>query len=865
MYNRSDGFDTFAQSEGLEREFVERELAAVFENKLHKNDVALVRRDGMPPVYTQCCTKSGVLVQNCIRYLPLDYTGERSAYLSHCLVYSEEEKKQVLSGKEDTAINTGLFATELDSFRITEPDAAPLTDYPTAEYVPSRPRAAKYLLLEAQPDTVKAMLYAILYALCGKGRNVCFKLAGENAALSMRATQVFNELLSILPYQLRPALSFASYVNDPAMYATYKLRGVSAEFPESAAKCVCIDLQTDLIIGVQYDEVVANKGLVNFFYQLLSDKQLRREFLEFMQQALEAIPSLQNLNLKVLTSLVFLFQGGCGLFPEQEVLPSDTAVYDYLCAYEKYRVAIPETYRMQLYRCLMRYAKNHLAIPKNIFAKLSRLYPAEPSAVKRIIMDLVLELIHTDIMRDKLFAFIRSNFQAEDPDRKQIILTDLTRVFYGGFLQNQLLTFFDEQFAGESDEAKTLILEKLLLSIRTPAVQGKILAFLDRHYENMDRQHRESFYRTFLEMLPECDALAETLTELVNRHLESAGEADREALAQQLETVLEADYRRKEHRLMAVLVKHPGFCRDAVIRLAFGAWQSRKLHRDYIAYLTGYTPEAQTHALLRALELVPQLDLDNLRAEAIELYRVHEARADLYLWLELEQLLQQLPQSVADGVQREVIAPAVEQTCLQALSLSQRTDGLQLLQSYAQRHPELENCPELGQIRRYEAMIDSAVQGDYAAAVRHFEAIRGLPGAAEHLAGQGIAPQQQPAEAALCLEIFRGMMPEGPAPLEALYSKYTAHRSAEETLQLMMAVCDGLCRTGETMTQALTAADTGFDRVLSVFSGVHGRGASHWLRTHAPEGAFASHLQALLHQQRAENGGFLSKLFGRKK
>lgn len=125
---------------------------------------------------------------------------------------------------------------------------------------------------------------------------------------------------------------------------------------------------------------------------------------------------------------------------------------------------------------------------------------------------------------------------------------------------------------------------------------------------------------------------------------------------------------------------------------------------------------------MHALELVPQLDLDNLRAEAIELHRVHEARADLYLWLELEQLL-----------------------------------------------------------------------------------------------------------------------------------------------QLMMAVCDGLCRTGETMTQALTAADTGFDRVLSAFSGVHGRGASHWLRTHAPEGAFASHLQALLHQQRAENGGFLSKLFGRKK
>ena len=36
MYNRCDGFDTFAHSEGLEQSFVQEELAAVCENKLFK-------------------------------------------------------------------------------------------------------------------------------------------------------------------------------------------------------------------------------------------------------------------------------------------------------------------------------------------------------------------------------------------------------------------------------------------------------------------------------------------------------------------------------------------------------------------------------------------------------------------------------------------------------------------------------------------------------------------------------------------------------------------------------------------------------------------------------------------------------------
>ena len=134
MYNRADGFDTFAQSAGLRREFVERELAPVYENKLNKNDVTPIRLGQMPRVYTQCCTRSGSLVQNCITYLPLDYTGERSAYLSHSLVYTEEEKLKILSSREENTLHPGLFVTDISQFPLTSPTASPDAQYPETDY-----------------------------------------------------------------------------------------------------------------------------------------------------------------------------------------------------------------------------------------------------------------------------------------------------------------------------------------------------------------------------------------------------------------------------------------------------------------------------------------------------------------------------------------------------------------------------------------------------------------------------------------------------------------------------------------------------------------------------------------------------------
>ena len=867
MYNRADGFDTFAQSAGLKREFVERELAFVYENKLNKNDVTPIRRGEMPDVYTQCCTRSGALVQNCIHYLPLDYTGERSAYLSHSLIYTEEEKRQILSTRENNTLHPGLFMTDISKFSLTSPTAAPDAEYPETAYLPGPAADSMILAKEVKAETAHSFLYALLNSVCGKGRNVYFKLAGENDTLSQRATQLFNEVLAILPSQIRGDLSFVSFVTDGTTYPNHKLKGVSAEFPENAAsRFVFFDLQTNSIGGIQHDEVVANKQTILFLYSLLENKALRQEFLRFMDRATEAIPSLNNLNLKVLGNLVFLFRCSCGLFDEQEVLPNDTAVYDYLCAYEKYRGAMTEEYRMQAYKCLLRYPRNHLAIPKNIFAKASRLYGAEPRAAKRIFMNIVLELIHTDIMRDKLFTFIKSNYPSEEEDMKGIIIDDLCRVFYGGFLQNQLLTFFWDVFPEEPEASRTMILEKLLLSIRTPAVQGKILSFLDQYYELFSEDQKEQFYHTFLEMLPECDNLAKLLMEMVDRKLENESDERKEKLSQELIRLMENDSRRKEHNLMPLMAACPGFSQELVIKQVFGPWRTWKVHGEYIAYLSNKTTQQKTEALVQVFQLVKKPDLETLLPEAIALYQNDTEKGDLFQWLDISKQLQATPKAFRDGLQEAVIEPAVTARLCDAFQTGWRTDGMELVESYAAKHPHIQECHQYQLIHSYRLAVAAAKNLDYPELDRQLEILLNEPEVTPQMAEYLRARENvDTAEGKLSLDILQNLLTDGAAELGKLFRRRLETMSPDETLHLFVSVCGPMSVAGETLSKALTGAGAGVEILVSAYTNAQNKGAYHRLKGEVPQGTpFGSRLEEAIQQHKKANGSILSKLFGKK-
>ena len=869
MYKKADGFDTFAQSAGLEQEFVERELAPAYENKLNKIDASMIRQNKMPSVYTQYTTRTGTIVQSCISYLPVDYTGERSAYLSHSLILTPEEKDQILSTKKSDAMNPALFDKDIDCFHITAPNATPNRDYPCKIYTPGQPESEDSLLLGFAEDTVKSFLYAVLYSVCGKGRNVCFKLPGDDEGLSLRSVGLFNELLSIFPCQLRTALPFASFVTDPAQYNNYKIRGVSAAFPENAAKCAYVDFETDLIIGIQHNEVVENKDLIHFFYLLLKDKVLRGEFLAFMERAAKTMPGTQSLNLKVLGNLVFLFRCSCGLFPEAEAIPNDEAVYDCLCVYEKYRDVLSEQYRMQTYRCLLRYPQNHRAIPKNVFAKLSRLYASETSPVKSIVMNVVLELIHTDVMRDKLFTFIRNHYSDENADMKQLIITDLSRVFYGGFLQNPLLSFFSEQFASESETSRTQILEKLLLSIRTPAVQGKILAFMDQHYPNMTESHKDRFYQTFLEMLPECDSLADRMIAFVNKHMEGESGERKSELMRRLIPIVKKRCSDGNCDILLLLASHPGFSRDVVIQQVFGPWRTRKEYDVYIAFLSEKTATEKTEVLTQIFKQVSKPDEEDMLTTAMKLYQNDLEKGGLELWLKVAEQIQALPERFANLLHTAFLEQTIACKACDVFAVSTETDAMALLKKYADAHPKVQESEPYQIVAHYNGMIEAAQRMDFGQLEQQLSYLlqhpESLPPMAEYLAESQYRASPQTEEAALCLAILQQLLQHGAADLGELYKACLKKHPAEQAMVLLLSVCSPMSEAGPILSAALTAPNSGMTGFVAAFVNGYGKGAYHRLRNELPQTtAFGTRLEETIQQYKKANGSFLSKLFGKK-
>ncbi len=256
---------------------------------------------------------------------------------------------------------------------------------------------------------------------------------------------------------------------------------------------------------------------------MLSDGAARAEFLAFYEKAVNARRD-TSFNLKTFNDLIYLFRFICGKYIENEIVPDDAAVLKMLTNYEKYRETLKTDDRRKIISVIGRYSENRRAIPQAVFAKLGKIYPSEPESCKSTAMTVILDLLHTNIMRDKLFAFISATYDGECAESRGIICEDLSRVFYGGFLQPDILEFYGKHFGEESENVKEIILEKLLMTIRTESIQKTILEFIDKYQAPMSPQLKRMIYHTFYEMLPENDTLSKRIIPVLGRCMASDDE-----------------------------------------------------------------------------------------------------------------------------------------------------------------------------------------------------------------------------------------------------------------------------------------------------------------------------------------------------
>lgn len=889
MYHKADGFDTFAHSEGLERDFIENDLSVVYQNKLAKGDVDSVRRGEYPSVYLQYPFRDGRLVQSCTTYLPLDYTGERSAYLTHSLVMEEQEVVELFFNSDALMLNPEMFVKDISEFNITSPTTTPNRDYPTVDYRPLSLEKDNFTE-KYSPETVKSFIYAIILAMRGKGKNIFFRLPAKEEFISEEAVKFINRITSVLPYSFRQSLSFVTYITDFAQYPNFKIKCISEKCGEfQSSRGIFIDFEANLVVGVTEDDLLENKTLINFFYYLLDNDAVRERFIEYMEHALTVIPTLQASNIKILNDLVFLFYSTCGQFSESAILPNDNTLYELFCIYDKYRAILEPEYKDNLYRALMRYPTTHTAIPKNIFAKLSKLYPMENENAKKVAMTAVLELIHTDIMREKLFSFIKANYSEESAQSKALINEDLARVFYGGFLQSQLIEFFSSNFASEPVETKDIIVERFYLAIRTASISNKIIEFIDVHYDSFTKKQKDAFYDTFFEMIPEVDDLAVSLVKLVNKHIESESAEVISEFISRLTEMLDKD---KYCKIMGLLVSCDGYCKHETQNLIFHEWSTRKIYAEYIKNLAraSFLNKSQDIIFVLSNYISESPNQVEKLIEQIEfIYASDIGKVSLGEWLDLDDSFAVLKASIYSELKEKLIYKAVKASMGDAFKVCYGRELMARAYEYCKKNPALCDCDGYFTLNKYYRAIDAIEQKN---ATEAFTALCGIDenspsriDMAEYIRTFIYGKQSQDFEKNMLAELAVNSFGKG-LGVDVIYSSYmkvytqrylmqhgakaneekASQEGAIRSMNTLWSYLVAIAKAGESGCNLLANDATAFDEALWVFSEDMGRAANKWIavnmqdRPTALGGAFAKFET----RTKVLSGGFFAKLFGKK-
>lgn len=907
MFNKADGFDTFACSWGLSREFIEKEIAPVYDNKLSGDELALVRNDRLPPVYTMSVARGGELLLSSTGFMPSDYTGERSSYLVHTLVMGQEEKAALLGAKTSALFNPSVFTTVTDSFNLTGADAKPVSDYPELEYVSVPLENTSWLTETYDANMLKRFIYALLVSVSGKGKPVYVVLPVGVQSLSVSALRFMNTIIAILPAHLRGNLSFSTYVGDYTRLPGFNVKFMTYDAPAvPPAKGVTINFGSKMVFGMKDEDVSKEIQIVEFFYSLLGNDIVRREFLAFTGHATAAAQALAAANLKTLADLVFLFRCSSGMFDEKSVLQNDDRVYDLMCVYEKYRVALSEENKIAAMKCLQRYPASHTAIPKNVFSKVSKTYPSETPAVKRVIMNIVLDLIHTDIMRDKLFTFIKNNYAAEQDDMKININNDLCRVFYGGFLQPQILDFFARNFPSECSVTKDAVLDKILLAIRTKAIQPQILDFLRHYYGTFTLEQTERIYAMVMEMLPEGDELARALIDFIDSNIGTEPDYFKSEIAEQIASIASEEQRRREHPFIKCVTATGGFSESSIIRHMFNDWISRKIFAEYVDCIASLPMARRADVMVSVYVTYPYMaeaNADKFIAELERAYGEHADKSNAYALIEAEQtftekmagLRNEHASEFAKKYTAKVMQPMVVAAFNDIFKVRTRKDADVVMAEYAETHEGVAEMPQFALAHAYIDFVQAAKKGDIAKMIWRADSL-----APTKSVGQSVAAYMEYAldnadeftqygdDITALLIIICGKLNSGEYAFDKAYdvtadneakrlasagtvkSDKAAYLGACHAANVVVGLSNAMCAQGG--EEVIGAAESKLRSLFESFVRKYGKAGKKQLYSvidgiPGADKAFAGRLRAVLDTVKVQNGGFLSgfmSLFSKK-
>ncbi|MBO7196867.1 MAG: hypothetical protein J6V80_06065 [Clostridia bacterium] len=860
LFNKRDGFDTFAHSLLLEREFILRSLAPAYIDKLDIYDPVKLRQGAVPRVYSQTVLDTGDVAQTAISYIPKDFTGERSSYLAHTLVLTEEERERVFFSPDVDPYTPEMFFTDVRAFNFNDRNIIGNPNLTERAYNPRPLSDGRAVMAKYNPDMMRSFIFSVISSIIGDRREVFFRLPCDDSEASESALELINAVVSILPYSFRQRLSFVSFITTPEAYLGYNLKCVGSNVTAIAPeRGVFYDFSTGVITGqsAEYNGSIAH---VTFLHSLFDYPTIRNEFHSFVEGIVKAYGPF-DFSIESLNEIIFIFWQCSGRYVEDSILPNDEAVATFFDTYGKYREGISTENRVQAYRCLDRYAKAQIAIPDSVFSRLSTFYPTECVEAKAVALDVLLNLIHVDLMRDSLFCFISRYYMGETDGVKAVIISNLSRVFYGGFLQQNILAFFDLYFRREPVHTRDIILDKLLLAIRTPEIQNQIVVFLDRHYAALNPAQKLKVCNTCLEMIPECDMLSTMLVNLINRRIGRDNRDISMFMTERLSESLTYSLVSGDGRMAAIMVDNPGFCEDIVLKHALNQSAGVDL---IVAVLAAYPAHKRIEKLLRAYNLSIGMKNSPFSSLINRFSLIPVAVYPSYLWDILnmdKQAETELDADTLASFRQIIIYPAVRYTVHHVFKLGEGSSGVEQITKYAEVNPSVAESAEYRLITCYLSMISKCSAGDTEGA---FKLACSLPDSdevkkdiANYIRKNNYSPDEQDAEVAITYELLMNYLLGENLNLDGIYTRYQMQfedmrvddrnlnsimadkRAAKDAIEHIITCASGMCDASDTIANLVVDDESGLRAAIKEFADMYGPGAGSYLKKKTRESYFA--------------------------
>ncbi|MCZ8522581.1 GAP1-N2 domain-containing protein [Paenibacillus caseinilyticus] len=308
VFRTNEGFDTVAKSPGLEPAFIKNSLHPYC---VYKAPQELLTRgeaeaDRYPAAFGAFRAESGELVIGRTLYMPVDFTGQRSAFFTHQFIVPPARAEDWVR-EPARLFHIGGFRTSYDLQGGKELPELPDIDY-NAEAVPEE---ADALLGRTGfgRESFRQLLHAVMSSPFTR-RKVYIALDAEPAEAAEEAKRLMEFVYACLPFALRRVLGFLTYSQEPEgkqdIHVTFVERG-SLKLPDrQLEKDMLFDMPGGTITGAELPP--EDHPYFKHVWALRHEPQRLEPLFEFCDEALRGMDSAAALTVSSYGELCTLFE-----------------------------------------------------------------------------------------------------------------------------------------------------------------------------------------------------------------------------------------------------------------------------------------------------------------------------------------------------------------------------------------------------------------------------------------------------------------------------------------------------------------------------------------------------------------------------